>query len=103
MPYDDPDPTDPTMLVGVAFPGGDDPMGAMARVFADEFARLGLDGREIFALFEDPHYAGPHAAMTALGVPMVLTIIQEAASRWPRVSIIDAPAAGDAALPDEEG
>ena len=90
MPYGDPDPTDPTMLVGVVLPGGCDATGEMAAVFADEFARLGLDTRAIFALFEDPHYAGPHAALQALGVPAVLTIIAEAVARWPRVVIVDA-------------
>ena len=104
MPYDDPDPSDPTMLVGVTAPGGPDAMACMARVFADEFARLGLDERALFALFEDPHYAGPHAALQALGVPLVLTIIQEAVARWPRVTIIDAPGADDhPPLDGEEG
>ncbi len=90
MPWGDPDPTDPTMLVGVVVPGGRDATAEMAGVFADEFARLGMDTRQIFALFEDPHYAGPHGALGALGVPAVLTIIREAVARWPRVAIIDA-------------
>jgi hypothetical protein len=97
MPYHEPDPTDPTMLVGVVLPGSGDATGEMAYVFADEFARLGFDVPAIFALFEDPHYAGPHAALRALGVPAVLRIVQEAVGRWPRVSIVDAPGA------DEEG
>ena len=91
MPYDDPDPTDPSMLVGVMLPGADT-TGVMAAVFADEFARLGYGEREIFALFEDPFYAGVHAALGALGAPAVLAIIQEAVSRWPAVRIVDAPA-----------
>jgi hypothetical protein len=90
MPWGDPDPTDPSMLVGVVLPGGRDATLDMARVFADEFARLGFDTRRIFALFENPHYAGPHAALQALGVPAVLTIIQDAVARWPRVAIVDA-------------
>jgi len=103
MPYGDPDPSDPTMLVGVPAPGGPDAMATMARVFADEFARLGHDEGEIFALFEDPHYAGPHAALQALGVPLVLTVIQDAVARWPRVAIIDAPGADAEPFWGEEG
>jgi hypothetical protein len=92
MPYDDPDPTDPTMLVGVAAgPGGPEALAAMARVFADEFARLGHDERALLALFENPFYAGPHAAWRTLGAPAVRAIVAEAVRRWPRVAIIDAP------------
>jgi hypothetical protein len=91
MPYGDPDPTDPSILVGVTLPGDEASTRAMAEVFADEFARLGYDGPGIFALFEDPFYAGPHAALAALGVPAVLRIVQDAAGRWPRVRIVDAP------------
>jgi hypothetical protein len=90
MPYGDPDPTDPSMLVGVVLPGGGrDTMRAMAEVFADEFARLGHGEREIFALFENPFYAGAHAALEALGVPAILRIVQDALSRWPTVRIVD--------------
>lgn len=95
MPYDDPDPTDPTMLVGVAAgPGGPDAMAAMARVFAEEFARLGYDARTLTALFENPFYAGPHAALRALGAPAIRAIVAEAVVRWPRIAIIDAAEKG---------
>lgn len=91
MPWGDPDPTDPAMLVGVVLPGDRDATAEMARVFADEFARLGFDTRGIFALFEDSHYAGPHGALRSLGVPAVLSIIRDAVARWPRIAIVDAP------------
>jgi hypothetical protein len=92
MPWGDPDPTDPSTLVGVSLPGGGpEAARAMAAVFADEFARLGYDERAIFALFEDPFYAGPHAALGALGVPAVLALIQEAVVRWPAVRIVEPP------------
>ena len=89
MPYGDPDPSDPSILVGVTLPGGAAAMRAMAEVFADEFARLGYDERGIFALFENPFYAGAHAALGALGVPATLCIIRDAAARWPRVRVVD--------------
>ena len=44
---------------------------------------------EIFRLFEDPFYAGAHAALRALGVPAVLTVIRESVDRWPAVRIVD--------------
>jgi hypothetical protein len=90
MPYDDPDPSDPTMLVGVTAPGSADSTRTMAAVFADEFARLGHPPHEIFALFENPQYGGPHAALRELGPLAVLTIVREAAARWPQVRIVDA-------------
>ncbi len=90
MPYGDPDPSDPSILVGVTLPGDAASTRAMAEVFADEFARLGYDERGIFALFEEPFYAGAHATLAALGVPAVLRIIQDAVARWPRVRVVDA-------------
>ena len=90
MPHDDPDPTDPQELVGVMLPGGPEAMREMAHVFADEFARLGYPGRQILALFQNPFYAGAHAALRALGEPAVRAIVDEAVARWPVVRIIDA-------------
>ena len=89
MPYDDPDPTDPQELVGVMLPGGPEAMREMAHVFADEFARLGYPGRQILALFQNPFYAGAHAALRALGEPAVRAIVDEAVTRWPVVRIIE--------------
>jgi hypothetical protein len=78
------------MLVGVTAPGTADSTRAMAAVFADEFARLGHPAHEIFGLFENPHYGGPHAALRALGPLAVLAIVREAVARWPVVRIVDA-------------
>jgi hypothetical protein len=95
MPYDDPDPTDPSVLVGVRLPGGAEAMREMAEVFADEFARLGGTPRQIFGLFEDPFYAGPHAALQALGAEAVQAIVAACTGRWPRVRVVDGPEAAD--------
>ncbi len=43
MPYKDPDPKDPNMLVGVILPGDREAINEMAYVFAEEFARQGYD------------------------------------------------------------
>jgi hypothetical protein len=108
MPYDDPDPADPSILVGVCLPGDAASMHEMARVFADEFARMGHTPRQILGLFEDPFFAGPHAALQVLGVLEVKAIIAECAGRWPRVQVLDAPEGASeeehayAALLDEE-
>jgi hypothetical protein len=80
------------MLVGVTAPGNADSTRTMAAVFADEFARLGYPAHEIFGLFENPQYGGPHAALRELGALAVLTIIRDAAARWPVVRIVDAAA-----------
>ncbi len=91
MPYGDPDPTDPSMLVGVLLPGKQDSMREMASVFADEFARMGYPPEQVLALFRNPFYGGAHAALQALGADAVCEIVKEAAARWPRVRIVDAP------------
>jgi hypothetical protein len=91
MPYDDPDPGDPQMLVGVLAPARPGTMQEMAEVFAEEFARMGYSGPRILALFDDPFFAGPHAALRALGEPAIREIIVQAVTRWPAVRIVDAP------------
>jgi hypothetical protein len=77
MPYADPDPTDPTELVGVELPAHAPATRDMAWVFAEEFARMGFDGRRILGLFRSPFYAGAHQALRALGEAEVLAIIEE--------------------------
>ena len=75
MPYDDPDPTDPQMLVGVMLPGDAASLRTMAEVFADEFARLGYNARQILGLFEEPFYAGAHISYRQLGRDAVREIV----------------------------
>jgi hypothetical protein len=89
MPWDEVDPDDPQVLVGVALPGDAAAMHAMAAVFAEEFARLGYPEARILGLFDDPFYAGPHAARRALGAAAVRAIVAEAVAAWPVVRIVD--------------
>jgi hypothetical protein len=84
MPYGDPDPRDPTMLVGVVLPAGEEAVRDMAYVFAEEFARTGLDGAAILDLFSDPFYAAAHQAYRALGPDEVRAIISECVAVWGR-------------------
>jgi hypothetical protein len=92
MPYDEPDPIDPRVLVGGALPEDLEAMRAMAETFADEFARLGLSAPRIMRLFDDPFYGGAHRALRALGEPVVRRIVARAAVRWPTARIVDRPA-----------
>ena len=82
MPWDDPDPTDPNVLVGVMLPADREATREMAWVFAEEFARLGFDARRILGLFRSPFYAGAHAALRALGESEVTAIVAECVSVW---------------------
>ena len=82
MPWDAPDPTDPSVLVGVELPAPADATREMAWVFAEEFARLGFDARRILSLFRSPFYAGAHRAWRALGEPEVAAIIDQCVSVW---------------------
>ncbi len=91
MPYDDPDPTDPNMLVGVLLPADADATRDMAYVFAEEFARMGHDKQQILALFENPYYGGAHGAYQQMGETEILSIIDECLNAWgqARFSILD--------------
>jgi hypothetical protein len=91
MPHGDPDPTDPTVLVGVVLPGDVEATRDMAWVFAEEFARMGLDAPRIAALFRSPFYAGAHQALRVLGEAEVGAIIGEC------VGVFGARGGGDTA------
>ena len=82
MPYGDPDPADPSILVGVALPAGEEAMRDMAYVFAEEFARMGFSERRLLSLFKNPFYAGPHQAYRALGERAVGAIVTECVQVW---------------------
>ncbi|MFQ5639387.1 MAG: hypothetical protein ACE5IR_15490, partial [bacterium] len=60
MPYKEPDPTDPNMLVGVELPATAETTEEMAYVFAEEFVRMGFDKERIMKVFSRPFYAGSH-------------------------------------------
>jgi hypothetical protein len=72
VPYNDPDPTDPNVLVGVMLPADAEATTEMAYVFAEEFARMGHDKQQILALFKNPYYGGAHDAYKALGEAAIL-------------------------------
>jgi hypothetical protein len=84
MPYGEPDPGDPSVLVGVALPADAGAVRDMAWVFAEEFARLGHDAPQILRLFRAPFYAGAHAALRALGEAEVTAIVAECVGVWGR-------------------
>jgi len=92
MPYGDPDPADPQVLVGVGLPAEAETMREMAYVFAEEFARMGFDARRILRLFAHPFYAGAHRAYRALGEPAVSEIVEECVGVWGRRARRGAPA-----------
>jgi hypothetical protein len=97
MPYDDPDPQDPMMLVGVALHASPEAQRDMVYAFAEEFARLGYSGRQITSLFKEPFYAGAHGAYLQLGEAEVQRIVDETLSVWGRMRLVDrdgAPAPG---------
>jgi hypothetical protein len=89
MPYDDPDPTDPSMLVGVMLPAEAETETEVAYVFAEEFARLGYDRTRILWLFKNPFYGGAHDAYQALGDETIRAIIDECLAAWGRARFTD--------------
>ena len=83
MPYDDPDPTDPMTLHGVAVETSDDTaMVEMAECFIDEYARLGFDANRILHMFNTRGYAGPFMATTALGRERIRDLVTTVLDRW---------------------
>jgi hypothetical protein len=84
MPYKDPDPTDPIMLVGVMLPANAEATRDMAYVFAEEFARLGYTREQLLWLFKNPFYGGAHGPYRALGEKETLSIIDECLNVWGR-------------------
>jgi hypothetical protein len=101
VPYGEPDPHDPTVLVGVALPAGAEAARDMAWVLAEEFARLGHDAHQILGLFRSPFYAGAHGALRVLGEPEVAAIVEECVSVWDaaRRARVRRAAAGEEAQP----
>jgi len=91
MPFKDPDPTDPNMLVGVMLQADAEATRDMAYVFAEEFARLGYSREQLLGLFKNPFYGGAHGAYRSLGESEILRIVDESVNVWGRVqfSILD--------------
>ena len=83
MPYDDPDPTDPMTLHGVAVET-DDPntMREMASCFIDEYLRMGYTRDRVLSMFRIPQYVGPYMAYESLGKEAIGELIDDIAARW---------------------
>jgi hypothetical protein len=82
MPFKNPDPTDPNMLVGVMLPADAEATRDMAYVFAEEFSRLGYTREQLLWLFKNPYYGGAHGAYQMLGENETLSIIDECIAVW---------------------
>ena len=87
MPFKDPDPTDPNVLVGVMLPADAEATRDMAYVFAEEFARFGYTREQLLGLFKNPFYGGAHEAYRSLGEPETLSIIDECLKVWGNVKV----------------
>ncbi len=86
MPYRDPDPDDPHVLIGVPLAGTTDDLRTMATVLAEEFVQLGYSRKEILALFSNPFYRVPHHLHRTLGREAIAAIVDEVASAWEGVA-----------------
>ena len=82
MPYNDADPTDPNVLVGVVLPAEAETIREMAYVYAEEFARMGFAAPRILRVFRSPFYAGAHRAFRALGEREISAIVEECVRVW---------------------
>ena len=70
---------DPYALVGQGFPcpEGFDAISEMARSFVEEYALLGFPPNQIFRLFTNPYYQGPHGVYVARGEAYVHGLVTE--------------------------
>lgn len=82
MPYNDPDPKDPTMLVGVEIPAEQDADLEMAYAFAEEFAAMGFSEKRLLSLFHQPFYSAAYRACKNLGEEKIKSVIREALHVW---------------------
>ena len=82
MPYHEPDPSDPNVLVGSGTPCSEEELLEMAGAFSSELAQMGHDETHILGLFRKPFYAGPHLAWRSLGEDRVQRIVSEATEFW---------------------
>ena len=87
MPFKEPDPTDPNMLVGVILSADAEATRDMAYVFAEEFARLGYTREQLLWLFKNPFYGGAHGAYRALGENETQSIIDECLNAWGSIRV----------------
>ena len=88
MPWDDPDPTDPSLLVGMEVPGDESSVVEMAWAFAEEYAALGLGEEQILRMFRKTSYAAPRDAYERLGAAAIIEIVRECVSVWGRVRFV---------------
>jgi hypothetical protein len=88
MPYHEPDPSDPNVLVGVSLPGDEETTREMAAAFAEEFALLGFDQERLLNVFRTPDYEAAHRAYRLLGEEEVLRIIAEATNVFGRFRVV---------------
>src|SRR5262245_50950575 len=87
MPYDEADETDPLLLMGVEIESGEDSTLETARVFAEEFARMGFSEQSLLDLFRNPFYAAAHQAYRALGEEAVGALVREQTGLWGRIRL----------------
>ncbi len=80
MPYDEADLEDPQELVGVVVPEGDED--EMARVFVEEYVRIGCADEDLWRMFRSSFYAGLHRILQKRGEPYVAALIEEVRARW---------------------
>jgi hypothetical protein len=102
MPYDDAEPDDPQVLVGVGLPADAAASREMAAAFADEFAQIGFDRDRLLRLFTNPFYAGAYAARLLLGDTAIARLVDESLRAYGgrTVEVVDAPGGDEAAAPE---
>jgi hypothetical protein len=82
MPKDEFDPEDPLEAVAVQLPSDEDTLVPMAETFIEELMRMGYSQKQIFDLFQHPHYAGLLMVTRARGTAFVRQLIADTFRKW---------------------
>ena len=89
MPLDNPDPSDPMVLVGIELPGDAESMRDMAYTFSEEFARMAYSEKRLLSIFQSPFYRAAHDAYKILGKEAIKQIIRECVEVWGTARSVD--------------
>ena len=82
MPKNECDPQDPMERVGMCIATEQDTLIPMAECFIEELMWMGHSPERVLALFQDPHYAGPHLVLQRHGTAVVQRLIADTFAKW---------------------
>jgi len=87
MTYEDSECTGRTAIVGTRASSYAASCEQSCRIFAGEFARLGLDAEKVVQLFRSPFYVAPYRTYQILGEEKVSKIVRASVDLWGKIQV----------------